>query len=446
MKNFRQYRYFDYTQEEYKQIWETATFVFDTSSLLNLYKYKEETRDEFFKTLDKIKDRLWIPHHIALEFNKNRLTVISNEIGNFSKIIKTISGLESHLASNINSLSLKKTHKIDTDKIYEQIKSLAEKINKDLESQLEKEIKLKGKDPIRDKIFELFDGKVGSRPTEQKAINELEKEAERRFELEIAPGFGDSNKDELCFDKGLQYQKKYSDYIIWQQILEQSKNIESKNLIFVTGDSKKGDWFLTIEAKGAKVIQPKPEILDEALNIGELNNFLMYDTEEFITYAREYLHLKISDKAIIEVADTNKNHRTKTARVITVRPKKSIVVTPRKKIQLKTKADIALIEARKIKEKLAYELMANKGILDYPHKVLTCPECLLETLVPNNDSYTGYRCLHCKNEESDNILKSCDSCGTEWNLEDLHYFEINDEITEYLCPICCRNPDYVNDD
>lgn len=446
MKNFRQYRYFDYTQEEYQEIWETATFVFDTSALLNLYKYKEETRDEFFKALEKIKDRLWIPHHIALEFNKNRLIVISNEIGNFSKIIKTISGLESHLESNINSLSLKKTHKIDTDNISVQIKNLTKKIKQDLESQLEKEIKLKGKDPIRDKIFELFDGKVGSRPTKQEAINGLEKEAERRFKLKIAPGFEDNNKDELCYDKGLQYQKKYSDYIIWQQILDNAKNIESKNLIFVTGDSKKGDWFLTIEAREEKAIQPKPEILDEALNVGGLDNFLMYDTEEFITYAREYLHLKISDKAIIEVADTNKNHRTKTARVITVRPKKSIVVTPRKKIQLKTKADIALIKARKIKEQLAHELMVNKGILDYPHEVLTCPECSLETLVPNNDSYTGYRCLYCENEESDDILQSCDSCGTEWSLGDLHYFEINDEIAEYLCPFCYRHPDYVNDD
>lgn len=438
MKNFRQYRYFDYTQEEYKQIWETATFVFDTSSLLNLYKYKEETRDEFFKTLDKIKDRLWIPHHIALEFNKNRLTVISNEIGNFSKIIKTISGLESHLASNINSLSLKKTHKIDTDKIYEQIKSLAEKINKDLESQLEKEIKLKGKDPIRDKIFELFDGKVGSRPTEQKAINELEKEAERRFKLEIAPGFGDSNKDELCFDKGLQYQKKYSDYIIWQQILDNAKNIESKNLIFVTGDSKKGDWFLTIEARGERAIQPKPEILDEALNVGGLDNFLMYDTEDFITYAGQYLNLNISQKVIEEVSNINKSPNTQN--------NINFVQNLKKRTHLSAEKMRALMKAQKTKERITVELTRNKGLLDYPHQILICPECSLETLVPNNGSYTGYRCLYCENEESDDILQSCDSCGTEWSLGDLHYFEINDEIAEYLCPICCRHPDYVNDD
>lgn len=438
MKNFRQYRYFDYTHEEYKQIWETATFVFDTSSLLNLYKYKEETRDEFFKTLDKIKDRLWIPHHIALEFNKNRLTVISNEIGNFSKIIKTISGLESHLASNINSLSLKKTHKIDTDKIYEKIKSLAEKINKDLESQLEKEIKLKGKDPIRDKIFELFDGKVGSRPTEQKAINELEKEAERRFKLEIAPGFGDSNKDELCFDKGLQYQKKYSDYIIWQQILDNAKNIESKNLIFVTGDSKKGDWFLTIEAREEKAIQPKPEILDEALNVGGLDNFLMYDTEDFITYAGQYLNLNISQKVIEEVSNINKSPNTQN--------NINFVQNLKKRTHLSAEKMRALMRAQIIKERITIELTRNKGLLDYPHQVLDCPECSLETLVPNIDSYTGYRCLYCKNEESNDILQSCDSCGAEWSLGDLHYFEINDEIAEYLCPVCCRHPDYVNDD
>ncbi|WP_323842003.1 MULTISPECIES: PIN-like domain-containing protein [unclassified Moraxella] len=438
MKNFRQYRYFDYTQEEYQEIWETATFVFDTSALLNLYKYKEETRNEFFKALEKIKDRLWIPHHIALEFNKNRLTVISREIDNFSKTIKIISELPRNFTSEINKLSLKKTHKIDTDNVSKQIKILSEKIIGELESQLEKEIKLKGKDPIRDKIFELFDGKIGSRPTKQEAINGLEKEAERRFKLKIAPGFGDSSKDEVSFDKGLQYQKRYSDYIIWQQILEQAKNIESKNLIFVTGDSKKGDWFLTIEAKGEKAIQPKPEILDEALNVGGLDNFLMYDTEDFITYAGQYLNLNISQKVIEEVGNINKSPNTQS--------NVNFVQNFKNRTHLSSEKMRALMKAQKIKERITVELTRNKGLLDYPHQILDCPECSLETLVPNNDSYTGYRCLYCENEESDDILQSCDSCGTEWSLGDLHYFEINDEIAEYLCPICCKHPDYINDD
>ena len=51
MKNmFKQYNYF-YTQEEYKDIWENALFVFDTNTLLNLYRY-QDYEDESY--IDKI--------------------------------------------------------------------------------------------------------------------------------------------------------------------------------------------------------------------------------------------------------------------------------------------------------------------------------------------------------------------------------------------------------
>lgn len=139
------------------------------------------------------------------------------------------------------------------------------------------------------------------------------KEAEKRHKLKIAPGFEDEGKEEKCIDNGLMYQKKYSDFIIWKQILDQSKKINSKNLIFITDDSQKGDWFLKISANGAKAIQPKPELLDEAFYIGDLNHFLMYDTESFIKFAKELLRLDISDEVIDEIADTSNGQFISTA-------------------------------------------------------------------------------------------------------------------------------------
>ena len=90
MKNmFKQYNYF-YTQEEYKDIWENALFVFDTNTLLNLYRYQEDTRDEFLKVLGIISDRIWIPYHVALEFQRNRLIVISEQKELFAKTKKAL--------------------------------------------------------------------------------------------------------------------------------------------------------------------------------------------------------------------------------------------------------------------------------------------------------------------------------------------------------------------
>ena len=64
--------YLEYSDEEKKKLWENATFVFDTNVLLNLYRYSKETREALLSSMEKIKDRIWLPYQIAYEFMKNR--------------------------------------------------------------------------------------------------------------------------------------------------------------------------------------------------------------------------------------------------------------------------------------------------------------------------------------------------------------------------------------
>jgi hypothetical protein len=50
--------------------------VFDTNVLLNLYRLPDGP-DSTLKVFGQIQERLWIPHQVALEFQTNRITVIS---------------------------------------------------------------------------------------------------------------------------------------------------------------------------------------------------------------------------------------------------------------------------------------------------------------------------------------------------------------------------------
>lgn len=61
---------------DYKTIWDRATFVFDANVLLNLYRYQPDTRQAILDTLKKLKSRIWIPYQAAIEFQRNRLSVI----------------------------------------------------------------------------------------------------------------------------------------------------------------------------------------------------------------------------------------------------------------------------------------------------------------------------------------------------------------------------------
>ena len=68
--------YYRPSEDEFSDLWKNCVFILDTNVLLNLYRYSEESRNDFIKVLHKIETRLWIPHQVALEFQENRTKVI----------------------------------------------------------------------------------------------------------------------------------------------------------------------------------------------------------------------------------------------------------------------------------------------------------------------------------------------------------------------------------
>lgn len=69
--------------------------------------------------------------------------------------------------------------------------------------------------------------------------------------------------------------------------------------------------------------------------------------------------------------------------------------------------------------------------------VYYCESCHHDTLIPNEDSTTGYRCTYCGNEESGEIEVDCDICGLPWAKSELSYW--GDEVGN-VCPRCV-NPE-----
>jgi len=67
---------------------------------------------------------------------------------------------------------------------------------------------------------------------------------------------------------------------------------------------------------------------------------------------------------------------------------------------------------------------------------LDCENCGNPTLIQNEESSTGYRCLVCDNEEGDNIPASCDICGLSSTLGELDVWPLDDGECEYRCYYC----------
>jgi exonuclease VII small subunit len=79
-------------------------------------------------------------------------------------------------------------------------------------------------------------------------------------------------------------------------------------------------------------------------------------------------------------------------------------------------------------------------------KVHHCYECDHDTLVPSQESSTGYKCIFCGNEESEDILANCEICGSSWPNGDMQLIDWSDDGSyQYYCPYCLHGPEYRSD-
>ncbi|WP_226649274.1 PIN domain-containing protein [Microbulbifer variabilis] len=303
-------------EDEYKKLWGEAVFVFDTNVLLSLYRYQETTTTQLIAVIEKLKERVWIPYHVALEYQRNRLDVIASQNNKFSEVRKVVSNGTSAIKNELDGLSLKKRHStIEPDSFIQDINDAAEKFLSELARLEESHFSVVSEDQIRVRLDELFKGRIGGKPKDQDTVNVLEKTAEARFKSKVPPGYMDDDKEksgEPIFSYGdLSYQRKYSDYIVWSQILDHAKDNEITNLIFVTDDSKE-DWWLKVKQNGEKTISPRPELIGEIAEHAGVERFHMYSSENFLKYANELLIAEVSEAAIEEVRDVartrNKEH------------------------------------------------------------------------------------------------------------------------------------------
>lgn len=275
----------EFYNPDYDELWENCVFIFDTNVLLNLYRYKEETRDAFFDVLEKIGIKKWLPYQVGYEYHKNRLDVIYELNVKAEDIKKSTDEALNKISENFTEV--RKQNSIsgrDEENIQSSIKTLAN-ISKKYKENVSKKCKeYKDNDNIQNKLLELFDNKIG----ENYSFLELEKlysEAKIRFEKKIQPGYRDIKKEG---------NDKYSDYIIWRQILDFAKNNQTC-VVFVTADEKEDWWGV---CKGEKYCSPqlKKEFYDY---VGK--EFHMYTPERFIDEAKKYYKLRYSEDVIEEV-------------------------------------------------------------------------------------------------------------------------------------------------
>lgn len=84
----------------------------------------------------------------------------------------------------------------------------------------------------------------------------------------------------------------------------------------------------------------------------------------------------------------------------------------------------------------AYRGVSPKEYEFVDFNVYHCYECDHDTMIPDEESSYGYKCVFCGNEESDDIEVECDCCGMKAPIEEMDVWDMDDGNLEYRCYYC----------
>lgn len=270
------HQFFRPEDRDFSALWEQSDIVFDASVLLNIYGYSEDTRDELLSLLHKFADRVFLPHQFALEYARNRSSTIIKQINNYTA------------AENDFTQIFSRRFQPKTEHPYLSDESLAalQKIRNELSEGRKRMENLISSDEYADVLIRIFDGKVGTPPTNDE-IDDLHTAAADRFQKKTPPGYKDADKKDAP--------ECYGDFIAWSQILLHAKETD-RSIILVIDDAKE-DWW---QIEGSRTIGPRPELLDEFRRTTN-NNIWLYNSASFLDAAANYGKVAIQDAVIEEV-------------------------------------------------------------------------------------------------------------------------------------------------
>lgn len=324
--------YNDESNSYLKPIWESekTLFIFDTNVLIDLYSFQPESREDFFKVLDKLRDKIWLPYHVGLEYQRRRLEIIKFRREHFTKINKELDDLQNALnfeQKKFTTLTTQLITKKSYPKLYEKINMVSVNFSKEVENlkiklkqeldKLKEEIKdydkdrifLTTEDHIRHKIDEYFSiEKLGTCLFEtQDDIDTLNIQGQERFDNKIPPGYEDeSEKGESTFSfNGLTYKRKFGDLIIFNEMINIALLKKIENIIFISGD-KKSDWRIIEKLEGDKILGARTELKMEMKLKANVDNFYIFQVEEFLNKTKEILDVEISDDSLTDIKKSSK--------------------------------------------------------------------------------------------------------------------------------------------
>lgn len=252
--------YYPPTEAQIEHIWSQGLLVPDTSVLLHLFRISKVGQSEIISALKTFGDRLWIPHQVGLEFQRNwrgadhrnrqQYNDLRGKLGTVrAEIKKALAPFEQFNIWPAGSPILQSS--AFCDQLLDEVSEALGRLPVAVEAHAT--------------ITDLLEGKVGDRPSlETNAARE--KEFKARKVNKQPPGYMD---------------ERPGDYFIWRELMDHANAVQ-RPVLLLTLDIKE-DWWLKDETKP---IGPRPELRAEFLTeTSQL--FYAYSAQRFAEFLAE---------------------------------------------------------------------------------------------------------------------------------------------------------------
>lgn len=267
--------------------------VFDSNFLLDILRLPTEIAEKYLEAIDKVKNHIFVPYLVGIEFNFNKKKVKIETLENVKDYKDRISNLlhietdkvyknlcESLLKEdNVNFLN----NKVHKEQIQSNTKDKLERFRQELLEKQEHIIKelhqtidekySKDLDEFTARIIELIGDSVAPKRN-QEWFDKVQERGDERYNNATPPGFNDRKEKEglIRAYSDISYDTQYGDYIIWEEILHEvasrGATIGDK-VIFVTSDGNSDKKYdLMYRVKG-KTVGPYISMLNEMYELKE---------------------------------------------------------------------------------------------------------------------------------------------------------------------------------
>lgn len=274
------------TADDYGAVFANGMVVLDTNVLLNLYRYTEQARDDLLQTLERLGDQLWVPHHVVLEFWRNREDVLRDP-RDTERTAQELFAIQDRAVSTFRSwanrvsLAAEQSQKLIAalDAGFDAVMEGVDKFN---DASAVDSARNTENDVVLRRLEAILDAHVGG-PLDDAAYEAAIKEGLRRSEAREPPGYLDRHKDD---------DRAAGDYIVWEQILVEATR-RTCDVVLITGDVKE-DWW---RREAGEQRGPRLELVQE-MRARTGSRLFMLRPPSLLSLAAEVLSVAVHDESV----------------------------------------------------------------------------------------------------------------------------------------------------